>query len=54
MFLGRIGRAESQFGSNLGPGRWRAGALNAALDQLQNLLLTRSQPGIGFGKQRHG
>ena len=48
MLFGRIGRLEAQFGGDFGARRRRAGALDRALHQVQNLLLTRREFGAVF------
>ena len=39
MFLGRIGGAKAQFGSDLGAGRRKAGVTDRVTDQIENLFL---------------
>ncbi len=41
MLFGRVGRAKAELGGDLGPRRRRAGALDGALHQLEDLLLAR-------------
>jgi hypothetical protein len=52
VFFSGIGRAKAQFCGDFSPGRRCAGSRNGALDQLQDLLLTRRELGTFGGKMR--
>jgi hypothetical protein len=54
VFFGRIGRLEAQFGGDLGPGGGRAGALDRALHQIQDLLLAGGELGAFHVGGPHG
>ena len=45
MFFGRVGRFETQLGSDFCAGGWRTGASDRVLDQFQNLLLAGGKLG---------
>ena len=45
MLFGRVGRAEAEFGGDLGAGRRGAGALDGALHQIEDLLLAGGELG---------